>query len=83
MKPNLSKAGLSLEVEGSSTQVESPQITRAIKEITELGTETVRRGGDLRGEGSILLPVKHRRNAEASNRLETDFGRLSVNAYRR
>ena len=39
--PNLSEAGLSLEVEGNSTQVESPQIMRPIKGITESSTETV------------------------------------------
>ena len=64
--------------EESSSQVEIPLITRAIKENTESGSETVGRGGDLQGRDSTLLPLKHLRHPEASSRLKTDSGRLSV-----
>ena len=45
---------------------------------TESGSETLGRGGDLGGRGSTLLPLKHLRELEASNRLKSDYRRLSV-----
>ena len=54
---------LSLELEGSFTQVNHPKITGAIEGDQGPGAEVVGCGGDFQGSGSGIFSLKHIRDS--------------------